>query len=265
VAPGFIEEHSSRGRRIATRLFGLAFVSLVILLAVGIPIGRLVHDAFGRDGRLLFHAKEAVTRASLDLRHSLTFGVLAAIGMALLAGILGHHMVRKGPRRESLILTLAFLPLAFGPIMFGAGLIRTWNQPFLETAGRWNPIYQTGIIVVFMLVGKYLPFALAAVTSTMRRIDPGYEEAAAVSGVRWGRRMLEIVSPLAARGIFSVRELDTVVLLTAGNRTVMMKIYTWVHVAHDADVAALSLVLVVLITTPFVLWSIFTARRIRVL
>ena len=78
-------------------------------------------------------------------------------------------------------MTLAMLPLAFGPIMYGAGLMRTWNQAWLEVGGH-NFIYDEWVMVVLLLVGKYLPFALAAVASSMRRLDPGYEEAAAVSG-----------------------------------------------------------------------------------
>jgi hypothetical protein len=45
----------------------------------------------------------------------------------------------------------------------------------------------------------------------------------------------------------------------------MMKIYTWVHIANDAKVAALSLVLVLLIALPFLLYSLVTARRVHVL
>ena len=64
--------------------------------------------------------------------------------------------------------------------------------------------------------------------------------------------MLAVVSPLAWKGIvagfvlgfiFSLRELDTIVLIQSGNRTAMMKIYTWVHTAYEANVASLSLVL----------------------
>ena len=275
IRPGFVEDRSSRATRLTLRIGGFLFLSAVILLAVGIPIGRIFKEAIGRNHDLIGNLRRTLYdpgNARVDLGHSLVYSAIAAFAMTLLATVLGHHMVRRGPRREALILTLAFLPLAFGPIMFGAGLMRTWNHPFLELPSGRNPIYDTSVVVVFMLVGKYLPFALAAVTTTMRRIDPGYEEAAAVAGVGWLRRMLDIVAPLAGRGIvaglvlgfvFSLRELDTIVLLTAGNRTVMMKIYTMVHIAHDSDVASLSILLVALIAIPFLIWSVLATRKSR--
>lgn len=276
VRPGFVEDQSRPATRWLLRIGGLLFVTVVIALSVGVPVGRIVHEAMGRDGRLLTHLKEALFEpgnARIDLGHSLIWSALSAIGMALLATVLAHHMVRRGPRREALVMTLSFLPLAFGPIMFGSGLIRTWNHSFLEI-GRFNLIYDTPVVVFFMMIGKYLPFALAAVASTMRRVDPGYEEAAAVSGVPYLRRMVEIVGPLAARGIlvgvvlgfvFSLRELDTAVIIASANRSVMMKIYTWVHIARDTNVASLSLILILLIAIPFLLWSVLSTRRMEVL
>ena len=86
--------------------------------------------------------------------------------------------------------------------------------------------------------------------------------------------MLSVVSPIALKGIaagivlglvFSLRELDTVYMFSAGNDTAMTKIYQMVHFAHDANVAALSLVMVSLIALPLVLYWLLTARRIRVI
>jgi iron(III) transport system permease protein len=280
VRPRDLEEQSAPWAKAAVRGIGFVYVAGLLVLAVGIPIGRLVREAMGNDGDLVRHLRDALLATGeatggglAQVGNSLVFAAIAAAAMCLLAPVLAHHMVRKGPRREALIFTLSMLPLAFGPIMFGVGLIRMWNQPWLEVE-RHNPIYDTGVIVVFLLVGKYLPFALAAVTSSMKRVDPGYEEAAAVSGAGRLRRMLTVVSPLVARGIaagfvlgfvFALRELDTIVLFSAGNDTAMKKIYQWVHFAHDANVAALSLVLVVLIALPLVLFWLLTARRIRVL
>jgi ABC-type Fe3+ transport system permease subunit len=124
-----------------------------------------------------------------------------------------------------------------------------------------------------MLVGKYLPFALAAVAASVRRVDPGYEEVAAVSGAGWGRRMLSVVTPLTIPGlvggfvlgfVFSMRELDTMAMLTGGNQTVILRIYRWVHFAHYVKVASLSLILVLLIALPFLFYVLFLSRRIRV-
>jgi len=280
VRPGFIEEGAPGWLKALLRIGGLVFCTVVLALSVGVPIGRTIREAMGTDGdffgnvrRALVSTGEGAGGGLPDLVNSLLFAGAAGLVMTALAVVLADFMVRRGPRMEALVLSLSFLPLAFGPILFGAGLIRTWNHAWLEV-DRFNYIYDTPAIVVLMLAGKYLPFALAAVWSSMKRIDPGYEEAAATSGVGWVRRLLGVVTPLAWKGIvagfilgfvFSLRELDTIVLISAGNRTAMMKIYTWVHTAYEANVAALSLVLTLVIGLPFVLYSLLTSRRVKVL
>ncbi len=274
VRPTDLEAHSPRLVRILFRAGGFLFAALVLLAAVGIPLGRLVHDAAGRDGRLLFHVREALFAENGlgAVGNSVLYGLAASLAMVMLGIVLAHHMVRKGPRRTALLLGLSVLPLVFGPILYGAGLIRMWNRPWLSVGG-FNPVYQTSLIVILMLVGKYLPFALAAVSSSVRRVDAGYEEVAAASGVGWFRRLTRILVPLSAKGIaaglvlgfvFSLRELDTIVMLQSGNSTAMMKIYTWLHLASDANVASLALVLTSLIALPFLVFFLVTARRIEV-
>ena len=272
--PGWVEDRSPVRVQIALRLVGFLFLVAVIGLAVGIPLTRMAVEANTGPG-ILDNLKQTLGPggASEDFGNSLLFAGIAALVLVILAPPLAHQMVRGGRRWEVAIFVLAMLPLIFGPILFGAGLIRTWNHPWLEI-GRRNPVYDTLVVVIFMLVGKYLPFALAAVSSSLRRVDRGYEEVAATSGVGGVRRLLDIVVPLSARGIlggavlgfvFSLRELDTVVLLTAGNRTAMMKIYTMVHTAYDSGVAALSLLLVALLALPFLFYLLFLSRRISVL
>ncbi|MCU0725970.1 MAG: ABC transporter permease subunit [Planctomycetes bacterium] len=274
-----VEELSPPAVRWTVRVSGLLFLTAVLVLSVGIPLGRTIRDAAGRDGLLesvrfaLVPGDGGSVGALPDVLNSLFFSALAAAGMTILALVLARHAVRHGPRREALILSLAFLPLAFGSILYGVGLIRTWNHPWLEI-DRVNPVYDTFVIVVLMLIGKYLPFAFAAVMTSLRRIDPRFEEAGAVCGARPFRRASALALPLARGGlaggfilgfVFSMRELDTIVLISAGNRTAMMKIYTWVHTAYESSVAALSLVLVALIALPFLLHWLVAARRVRVL
>jgi iron(III) transport system permease protein len=279
VRPGFLEDQRSRWSRVLLRSGGFLFMALVLLLSVGVPVGRLVHDAMGRNGDLIGNLQLALGSEGMgagnglpDLLNSLKYAVFAAVGMTVLATVLGHHMVRRGPRREALVLCLSFLPLAIGGIAFGAGLIRTWNHRWLEI-GRFNHVYETGVIVVLMLIGKYLPFALAAVVSSLKRVDPGLEDAAAVAGVRPMRRLLRIVVPLAGKGIaagfvlgfvFSMRELDTMSILRAGDATLMKKIYQWVHFGVGPNEASLSLVLIGVIALPLILYVLLTARRVRV-
>ena len=282
--PRDVEEGARPAMKVLLRAGGFLFLLGTLALAVLVPIGQTVIDAIGsnpaigREGDLLGNMRRSldpgIDGGLMDLLNSLRFSGMAAVLMIVLAVVLGHWAVRKGPRRESLVFVLAFLPLAFGPILFGSGLIRTWNHTWLEDSYRHNPIYDTWGIVVLMMAGKYLPFALAAVMTSIKRFDRRYEEAAGVAGASWIRKMLAVVTPLAWKGIvagfvlgfiFSLRELDTIVLIQSGNRTAMMKIYTWVHTAYEANVASLSLVLMGVIALPLLVYSLITARRMSVL
>lgn len=277
--PRNLEEESPASVRLALRGTGLVFCTAVLGLSVGVPLVRTILDASARGGlvagvrRALVPDDPNAVAALEDVGNSLFFAAVAGALMTVLALVLAHHAVRRGPGRERLVLALAFLPLAFGPILYGVGIIRTWNRPWLEIDG-FNPVYGSWVVVVIMLVGKYLPFALAAVSSSLSRLDPAYEEAAAVSGAGGLRRILRVVAPLTVRGIaagfvlgfvFALRELDTIVLIPSGNRTAIMKVYTWVHTAYETNVAALSLVLMALIGLPFLLYALLFARRVRVL
>jgi iron(III) transport system permease protein len=275
--PRDIEDGASPTTKFMLRAGGFLLLTGVLLLSVGVPLRQTVLDAIGRNHDLIGNLKRSMAPATdgglPDLLNSLMYSGLAALLMVLLATVIGHHAARRGPRREALVFCLAFLPLAFGPILFGSGLIRTWNHTWLENANRHNLIYDTWGIVVLMMAGKYLPFALAAVMTSVKRLDRRYEEVAAVAGAGGLRRMLSVVSPLTAKGIaagfvlgfvFSLRELDTIVLIQSGNRTAMMKIYTWVHTAYEANVASLSLVLMLTIALPLIIYSLVTARRMSV-
>jgi iron(III) transport system permease protein len=286
-----VEARSSLATKIAFRTVGFLFLTGALTLSVLVPVGWITASAVkpsmaktapdgtevAAGGGLVDNLRRTLMdpgNALPDVGSSLLYSVIAAVIMVMIAAVLGHHMVRAGPRREGLVMTLAFLPLAFGPIMYGAGLIRMWNHSALEVNGE-NAVYDGLLIVIFMLVGKYLPFALAAVSSSVRRIDRRYEEVAAVAGVKPTRRMFEIVSPMIIPGlvgglvlgfVFAMRELDTRAMLSAGGtRSAILTIYRWVHFFRDEWVWSLCLVLIVLIGLPFLLYVLLLSRRIRVL
>ena len=53
-------------------------------------------------------------------------------------------------------------------------------------------------------------------------------------------------------------------ILASGDRTLMKKIYQMVHLGVDTNVAGLSLVLIAVIALPFALYTLLTARKVRV-
>jgi ABC-type Fe3+ transport system permease subunit len=120
---------------------------------------------------------------------------------------------------------------------------------------------------MFLLVAKYVPFAIVALWAAFLEIDPRLEEAAASAGVRRLDRALGILVPLAKPAlvlgfllvfVLGLREIDTIVLLSSD--TVMRRVYTMVHYQRDAEVAALCIVLVVIEALPFAAFALLTPK-----
>ena len=116
--PRDVEEGARPATKIMLRAGGFIFLLSSLALSVGLPIYQTVQDAIGRnpaigrEGDFFGNMKRALSPSTdgglMDLLNSLKFSGLAAILMVLLALIIGHYAVRKGPRRESLFFVLAF-------------------------------------------------------------------------------------------------------------------------------------------------------------
>ncbi len=254
------------------KLPAFLFVVGVLVLSVGLPIGRLLWEAGGGSrgfttANLASAFTSAFERTSPNLRASLLFSVAAALCTAPLALVLGHALARARRARRSASL-IVLIPIAVPAILFGIGSIALWNRP--ATAA----VYDSGAMAVLLFIGRFAPFAVLALSSAAATLDPRLEEAARLAGAGPVRRLAWIVAPAlwpAILGamvlvfVLALRELDAAILVPAANSTALFRLYNAVHFGRDDFVAALALLMIFFVALPGALHALLGRRRLEFL
>ena len=261
-----------------------AAVLALVLATCLVPPGRLLWEAAGGPGlvrsgepldlptlaaRLRGSFATGLERSRVDLRNSLVYSLCAATVCVPLALVIGHAIERVRRRGVGRAMELASLvPLAAPAVLFGVGVIATWNRDWAV------PFYESGAIVVLLFAGRFAPLAILVTSGAVASLRPELEESAAVSGVGPVARLGAIVAP-SLKGslvaswvlvfVFAMRELDAAIFLGPANKTAMFRVYNGVHFGRDDFIAALALLLVFAILTPGLLWSLFARRRLELL
>lgn len=174
---------------------------------------------------------------------SLMMGAAAATAITVLGLILGHALARnvRGAAALDAIAVTTFLVPA--PVL-GVGLIAMWNRPSTQA------IYGGLGILVLGAVARYAVIGVRTVAVTVAQSSPHLEEAAAVAGARFVRRLLRVVLPIHARGVFAgwllafvfvLRDLEMAVLFyPPGGAPLTVRIFTLEANGPPAVVAALA-------------------------
>ena len=253
----------------AWRPVAVAGLSVLLIVSVGIPAYGLLSKAGGVEAyRSIVKTVAGSGSSTQEMLWTLWHAGLASCIAVPLAFVLAHRVARKGSLGLSV---LALLPLALPPIFLGIGYLRLTSGLEFSIPGvveQRNPFVDADsprLASSFLLVAKYMAFAVAALWASFLEIDPKLEEAGSVAGIKPLDRMLGILVPLARPAlalsfvlvfVFALREIDTLVLLTSD--TLMHKIYTAVHFARDSQVAALSVILIAMQAIPFALLALFS-------
>jgi len=176
---------------------------------------------------------------------SLIDAFAAATAILLLALIIGHAAAR-GRRGGAALDGLGVLAFVMPASVLGVGVITTWNRPWLQ------PVYGTSAIVALAFAARYSAIGLRVAAVSFAQGSEHLEEAAAMAGARFLRRLGRILLPVHARGIgaawlltvvFCLRDLETAVLLyPAGQEPLTVRIFTLEANGPPAVVAALSCV-----------------------
>lgn len=241
----------------------LVFLLAVTALSFAVPVARLAWVAGS-----LETVRSALGEARHDVANTLLASTLAAALASFLALLLAHLALRSRPAIARGIELGGFLPLAVPAIALAVALIRLWNRNGLP-----GLVYDGAGVVVAAFAGRYFAFPYHAAASGLAPLDPSLEEAAQAGGVPFGRRLFGLVAPLALPAlatafvlafVFGMRELDTIVMIPSGNRSVMFRIYNAIHFSRPAFVAALALVLAFLTALPLLLYRILAGRRLEV-
>lgn len=231
------------------------------LVAVGsvLPLAALLHQA-GSLETILEQARLAWPR----IRFSVSAGAIAATAMVAMSLPLGMLAARfRGMRRLD---ALVFLPLAVPPLVYGIGLTRLLNRPGLDA------VYLGMGAILIAMIGRYLAFAYLPIGGAIERIDRSLIDAARLAGGGSMSRARHIMLPLLRSPMmaawcvsfcFSLRELDTLIMLRAGQQSLTFHLYSNVVFARQDEIAAIALLLAFITLAPFFLYLALFQRNLR--
>jgi iron(III) transport system permease protein len=193
---------------------------------------------------------EAVHRAGDSAVRSLLYSGASASVLAVLGFLLAYMFYGKaifGWRSiDALLLFLFTLP---GTVI-GIGLIVLWNRP----ATNW--IYATPAMLVLGYVAQYAVLSARTILAGLSQVSPSLEEAAAVAGAGWFRRVFLILLPVlrpvivlswTVTFIFCLRDVSLPLLLASpGHDTLTARTMTLMANGSPELIAALCLLSIAL-------------------
>jgi iron(III) transport system permease protein len=236
-------------------------VIAVVLCALALPVVVLAWEA-----RHINSWMGIVSGSGEAIRNSLVLAAVGATVVCVLALGLGYARTQAS-RAVGIVADILFVVVFAVPgTITGVALIGLWNR-----SGVAGAVYATNGMFLLVYLAKLTPLAALAVAASLRRVPASHEEAAAVSGVRWGRTMSRIVLPQVRSGLLAAwvivftlafGELGASVLVTPpGESTLPIRIYTLIANAPPSQVAALALLQVAVIFCPLAVMGIGSAAR----
>jgi len=236
-----------------------ALVAAALLVTVGLPLGVLVAKAGGG------HNYAAALRGSLgQCVSSPWYAFWGAVAGTVLALPVSYLVCRSGTRWRWPLAGLALAPIAVPGVVTGIGLAALWNlarlgdclpQTWLALPGGhvWEADWGAAVIPIGY-AARFAAFTMGATVAALLRVDRSFEEAAAVGGASWWQGMRHIVVPLIRRAVLAggvivfvlgMREVATAILVhPPGRDTVAIRLFQMMHYGADAQVAALSIILI---------------------
>ena len=153
--------------------------------------------------------------------------------------------------RECLLDVLVSLPLAIPGLVVGVALLVVY-------VGSPLPVYGTLWILFLAYFTRFMPYAIRYAAVAMHQVGGELEEAARVSGAGLGQTLRHVTLPLVLPGLaagwlyvlmLTMRDLSSSLLLySPGNEVLPVRIYTLYDNGRFGQLAAVSVLLVMLMT-----------------
>ncbi len=162
--------------------------------------------------------------------NSLRLAFLSALAASIIGLLIGYAVVKgRGTALGKFLEQIAFLPYLMPGIAFGATYIAMFTMPM----GPIPVLYGTFSSLVIVCVAKHITNASRIGFSTLMQVGTELEEAAAVTGAGWFRRILRIILPLCFQSFLAsfiltfnivMREFSLIILLVAPDTQVLISI-----------------------------------------
>jgi iron(III) transport system permease protein len=233
-------------------LWGMAFLALAPIVALG-------WQAFSGGG--LARVGSWLGSAPWTSLASSSVAATVIVGVGLIVG----HAAARRVRGSGALDAAAVLAFVAPAAVLGVGLIGLWNRRALQ------PVYGSAAMLVVGFVARYVVIGVRTIGSLIAQTPVHVEEAAAVAGAGFGRRLTRILLPLNARGIafawllalvFCLRDLELSVLYyPPGGQPLAVRIFTLEANGPPSVVAALALVHVAMTAAVLGIGGVLLKRR----
>ena len=223
-----------------------AYLAIVTILCTMIPLITLIK---GMESWDVFWM--TLRSADEQLLNSLVFSAMTVLVACVLGFLIANYLHSSRSMFKHAMDAVTYFIFAAPSMIIGVGLILFWNR-----RGLAEMIYTSGAIVIIGLLVKYLPLMIKAITASMARHHPAFEEAARVGGLSMLQRWLRVTIPMNAAAImigagllfvFTMNELNIIMLLVPpGKATLSIRLFTLMHFAPDSVLFSLGIGIVVI-------------------
>ncbi len=252
----------------ATKALAYAFVGLIILLSIGVPLFSTAATSliklrgFGlRAGNFTFEHYIALFTENVKGISALQNSVLLALGSAFAATLLGTILVtllrRSKARAKKAVEGLALLPQMLPGIVLVLGLMLFWNGIY-----HILPIYNTPLMLGIAYVALFLPYSVQYVSNSYTQLGQSLEQAARTHGASPWYTFRRVTLPLIMPGILSgwmmtfiiaFRELVTASLISPPNMLVVSTYIMREFEQGSVSIGMAMAVICILLSTLFLL------------
>ncbi|MCC2610318.1 ABC transporter permease [Neorhizobium petrolearium] len=239
-----------------------ALVASSLAPAYGVPLSSSTATIQAYE-EILF--RQTVTRTAFT--NSVTLALTTAFGLLAATVLTGYFLVRGRSRFAPVIAALAEIPYALPGIVLAVAFILVFAAP-VPVIGI--SIYGTIWIILIAYFSSFFAVSLKPVVSAFRQLDPSLEEAARLSGARFGRRLADILVPLVAPAagasvilvfLIACNELTISALLwSAGTQTLGVAIYNLDDSGSFNLASALSVLVVIMVVVMMLVLELMAKR-----
>lgn len=226
----------------------LALLATSLIPAYGVPL-TFANATLQAWHEVLF--TQPVTRRAYA--NSLLLATSAAVILLAISLPLAWLMERRANRLSRFLDAVIDLPYALPGVVLSIACILTFlNLPFTDLT-----LYGTLWIVLMAYLARFMVVMLRPIQASIAQLDPAMEEAAASVGAPLGRRLCDIILPLAAPSaaagailvfLTAVNELTVSALLwSSGTETLGVVIYNLEDSGETVMASALAMSIVCLI------------------
>jgi sulfate transport system permease protein len=191
---------SPRASRYGIRFAALAYLSLLLLIPLGMVFYRAFEDGLGSaidavTNEAAIHAlKMTLLTVAIAVPVNTVFGIVAAL-----------VLVRQRFRGKAFLNVLIDVPFAISPVVIGLSLLLLYG-PRTSFVGEW--LFENGFRVVFSTPGIViacifvsLPFVVREVVPVLQEIGDDQEQAAKTLGANWWQTFWRVTLPAIRWGV----------------------------------------------------------------